>query len=196
MFLKSIFGALCLFILAASARGEVIDRIVAVVDGHIITSSDVRQERETLARLGDKPIVDDKALVRQMIDNYLIETQIADTPGIDVSEAEVDAELQNVPAGAGPPSKAVREAVRQRIRMRKYLEVRFGQYIRPSDEDIRKYYNDVFMPAAKEKGLNPVPPLEQVADLIRTNVRQEGLNHELNIWLEAFHRRSNIEVFE
>ena len=135
-------------------------------------------------------------LVRQMIDNYLIETQIADTPGIDVSEAEVDAELQNVPAGAGAPSKAVREAVRQRIRMRKYLEVRFGQYIRPSDEDIRKYYNDVFVPAAKEKGLNPTPPLEQVTDLIRTNVRQEGLNHELNIWLEAFHRRSNIEVFE
>ena len=80
--------------------------------------------------------------------------------------------------------------------MRKYFELRFGQFIHASDADVQKYYNDVFIPAAKERGLNPVPPLTEVTDLIRNNVVQEAMNHEVTIWLEALRRRSNIEVFE
>ena len=147
-------------------------------------------------RLGDKPIEDDKALVQHMIDNYLIETQIADFPGVDVTDADVDAELKNSVPSEGVPSDAVREKVRLRIRMRKYFELRFGQFIRPSDDDIRNYYNNVFVPAAKERNVNPIPPLDQVTDLIRSNVFQESLNHEITIWLEAIRRRSSIEVFQ
>jgi len=186
----------CFWSLTAGLRAEVLDRMVAVVDGHIITASDVRQEREISMRLGDKPIEDEKALIQHMIDNYLIETQIADFPGVDVTDAEVDAELKNSVPREGVPSAATREAVRLRIRMRKYFELRFGQFIRPSDEDIRNYYNNVFVPAAKERNVNPIPPLDQVTDLIRSNVFQESLNHEINIWLEAIRRRSTIEVFQ
>jgi len=181
---------------AAGIRAELLDRMVAVVDGHIITASDVRQEREMSMRLGDKPIDDEKALIQHMIDNYLIETQIADFPGVDVTDADVDAELKNSIPGEGVPSPAIREAVRRRIRMRKYFEFRFGQFIRPSDEEIRNYYNNVFVPAARERNLNPIPPLEQVTDLIRSNVFQESLDHEITIWLEAIRRRSSIEVFK
>src|SRR5437879_3566058 len=194
--MRSALLLICFSSLAAALPAEVLDRMVAVVDGHIITASDVRQEREILMRLGDKPIDDDKALIQHMVDNYLIETQIADFPGVDVTDADVDSELQNSVPREGVPSAAVREAVRLRIRMRKYFELRFGQFIRPSDEDLRNYYNNVFVPAAKERGMNPIPALEQVADLIRSNVFQESLNHEINIWLEAIRRRSSIEVFQ
>jgi hypothetical protein len=194
--MKRMLFLLCFLSLPMTIHGELLDRMVAVVDGHIITASDMRQEREILMRLGDKPIDDDKALIQHMIDNYLIEAQIADFPGVDITDADVDAELKNSVAREGPPSQAVREAIRLRLRMRKYFELRFGQFIRVSDEDVRKYYNDVFVPAAKERGLNPIPPIEEVTDLIRNNVSQESLNHEINIWLEAIHRRSSIEVFE
>lgn len=181
---------------AGRAHAEVIDRVVAVVDGHIITASDMRQKRDILMRLNEKPVDDDKAFVQQLIDNYLIETQITDFPGIDVTEADVDQELQKSVAREGAPSKDLREAVRLRIRMRKYFEMRFGQFIQASDEDLTKYYNDVFVPEAKKRDLNLIPPLTQVSDLIRNNVIQESLSHEINIWLEAIRRRSNIEVFE
>ena len=186
----------CFLSFTAGLRAEILDRMVAVVDGHIITASDVRQEREISMRLGDKPIEDDKALVQHMIDNYLIETQIADFPGVDVTDADVDAELKNSVPNEGVPSDAVREKVRLRIRMRKYFELRFGQFIRPSDDDIRNYYNNVFAPAAKERNVNPIPPLDEVTDLIRSNVFQESLDHEITIWLEAIRRRSSIEVFQ
>src|SRR5882672_11203836 len=187
---------LLLFWFGRNVQAEVIDKILAVADGHIITASDMRQERDILMRLNEKPVDDDKALVQQLIDNYLIETQVSDFPGVDVTDADIDADLQKSIAREGPPSQALREAVRRRIRMRRYFDVRFGQFIHASDEDVAKYYNDVFVPEAKKRGLNPVPPLEEVSDMIRNNVIQESMNHEITIWLEAMRRRSNIELFE
>jgi hypothetical protein len=193
--LLSVFFFLCL---VSSVRAEIIDKVVAVVDGHIITVSDMRQERNILMRLNEKPLDDDKALVQQMIDNYLIQTQITDFPGIDVADADVDQELQKsaIRESAGAPSPALREAVRLRIRMQKYFELRFGQFIHATDDDISKYYKAVFVPEAQKRGLDPIPPLAQVSDLIRDNVIQEGLHHEITIWLEASRRRSNIELFD
>src|SRR5713101_5610983 len=115
--MKRMLCILCFLSLPIAIHGEILDRMAAVVDGHIITASDMRQEREILMRLGDKPIDDDRALIQHMIDNYLIESQIADFPGVDVTDGDVDMELQNSVAREGPPSRAVREAVRLRLRM-------------------------------------------------------------------------------
>ena len=52
-------------------HAEVIDRIMAVVDGHIITASDVHQQREILMRLGDKPI-DPSAMYTIVTIDYLV----------------------------------------------------------------------------------------------------------------------------
>ena len=178
------------------AYGEVIDRIVAVVDGHIVTLSDLRQEREIRIRLGDKPIDDNKVLAQELIDQYLIEGQITDFSEVDVAIEEVNAELQKSVAQQGAPSQAVRDAVRRRIRMNKYFDFKFRQSIRVTDDDVRKYYESVFVPTAKSRDLNPIPPLAQVMDAVRNNVVQESMNHEVNVWLEAIRRRSSIEVFE
>jgi parvulin-like peptidyl-prolyl isomerase len=185
-----------LLALGETLQAEVIDKVVAVVDGHIITASDMRQERDILMRLNEKQVDDDKALVQQLIDNYLIEAQIADFPGIEVTDDDVTKELQKSGAGEGASSQSLREAVRLRIRMQKYFEMRFGQFIQTSDEDVNKYYNVVFVPEAQKRGLNPIPPLADVSDLVRNNIIQESLHHEITIWLEAIRRRSNIEVFE
>jgi len=80
------FGILLLFLFQSTvAFAEVIDRIVAVVDGQIITLSDLRQERAIRALLQEKPIDDDRTLARQLVDAQLIERQIADYPNIDVT---------------------------------------------------------------------------------------------------------------
>src|SRR5438132_9001523 len=176
-------------------RAEVIDRIVAVVDGHIFTASDVRQQREILIGLGDKPIEDEAALLQHMIDDYLIETNMTDIT-VDVTDTEVDTEMRNFSPGSDLPLARVREAVRLRIRMRKYFDKRWREFIHPTDEDIQRYYENVFVPAAKERGLTAIPPLESVANSVRNNVFQEALNHEIDIWLEAIRRKSKIEIFK
>src|SRR5499426_3667518 len=121
------------------ATAEVIDRVVAVVEGHVITLSDLRQEREIRAQLGEKPIEDDTALAKELVDNYLIERQIADYPNLDVTEAEVDSDLEKFNSSASRASEVLRNAVRHRIRMQKFFDIRFRQLIRPTDDEVRKY---------------------------------------------------------
>ncbi len=174
------------------AQAEIIDRIVAVVEGRIITLTDLRQEREIRARLGDEAVDDDKVLVQQMIEDHLIEIQISSFPGIEVTEAEIDASLDK----SKHLSPAIREAVRRRLRRLRYFDVTFRRNLRASDEEVRKYYDEVFVPEAGARGVNPIPKLEEVADAVRQNVVEESLSREVDNWLEAIRRRSSIEIFE
>ena len=191
-FYLSVFASL---FLVTIGRAEVIDRIVAVVEGHIITLSDLRQEREVRARLGEPAIDNDAVLVRQLVDNYLIERQTAEYPNIDVVNEEVEAELKRA-ASRIAESEALRDSVRRRIRIQKFFDLKFRQLIRPTDEEIRKYYENVFVPEARARGLQSIPPLSdgEMARGIRENVVQESLDREVEVWLEAIRRRSNIEV--
>ena len=191
-FYLSIFASLFLITIG---RAEVIDRIVAVVEGHIITLSDLRQEREIRARLGEPAIDNDADLVRQLVDNYLIERQTVEYPNIDAVNEEVEAELKKATSRIAE-SEALRESVRRRIRMQKFFDLKFRQLIRPTDEEIRKYYENVFVPEARARGLQSIPLLTdgEMARGIRENVIQESLDREVEVWLEAIRRRSNIEV--
>ena len=186
--------ACCLVFLGLIPQyAEIIHRMVAVVEGRVITQSDVAQERKIRAILDEKAIEDDTALIQQLVEQHLIETQIADFPGVEVSDDEIDAELSKK-TNADVPRDILREAIRKRIRISKYFELRFRQFIRASDEDVRKYYEQVFVPGARQRGLNPIPSLEQVADAVRTNVIEEQLNHEVNNWLEAIRRKAIAKV--
>ncbi len=181
------FVPLCLW-------GEVIDKTAAVVENHVITLSDMQREREIRAGLGE-PVLDSKALVSELIDQYLVGTEIADS-NIEVTEAEVEATLERSRDRPAPPTEALRDAVRFRLRAAKYFEARFRPTIRPDAEEVRRYYNDLFVPEAEARGLNPVPPLEDVADRIQRNVTEEALKREIDVWIEAVRKRSSIEVFE
>jgi len=180
------------------AFGEVIDRIVAVVDAHIITLSDLRQEREVRAQLGEKSADDDATITNQLTDAYLIDQQIADYPNIDVTPADVDSALQKLKPPLTKPSEAVLNGVRQRIRIQKFFDVKFRELIRPTDAEIQKYYDEKFVPEARTRGLEKIPPLtdSQVVDGIRENVIQEKLDHEVDVWLEAVRKRSKVEVLK
>jgi hypothetical protein len=184
-----------LFVFTLTCHSEVLDRIIAVVEGHVITLSDVRQEREIRGQLGETFKGDDKALAREMIDNYLIDRQSTDFAGLDIPQQEIDTELKRV-VPQGVPSQAMRDAVMLRLRISKFFELRFQQFIRPTEQEVQKYYNEVFLPEARSRGANPLPPLEQVADGIRNNLIQEQRNREIDMWLAGIRKRSNIEVFE
>jgi hypothetical protein len=184
--------------LVLKVQAEVLDRIVAVVEGRIVTLSDLRQEREIRAQMGEKPIDDDVTLAKELIDSYLIERQITDYPNIEVKEEEVEADIKKLNIADGKASQTLRDAVLRRIRIQKFIDLKFRDLIRPTDEDIRTYYEQVFLPEARSRGLQSVPPLTEpdMADAIRQNVVQERLDHEVDVWLEAIRRRSAVEIFE
>jgi hypothetical protein len=193
---RLLFVGSLLFSFAISLHSEVIDRIVALVDGHIITLSDLRKEREIRAKLNETAIDDDKALTDELIDEYVIEQQIAEYPNIDVSDEEIDQALRTLSTNGA--SVEIPAAMQRRIRAQKFFALKFGASIQPTEEQVQKYYSEVFLPAAQAKGLNPIPALTDsaMASAIRDNIIQETLDGEVKTWLEAIRKRSIIEVFE
>jgi hypothetical protein len=183
------------FWLLASLHAETLDKIVAVVDGRIITLSDVRQETAVRNVLGEKAI-DEDAVMQQLVEARLIESQLEGFPGVNVSDGEIAEALAKLQKKEGVNARALQDGVSRRMRTARYLDVRFRQFLRASDEDVRKYYDEIFVPAARARGTNPIPPLEQVSDAVRQNVLEEQLDKEVSTWLEAVRRRSTIEILK
>src|SRR5262245_46602054 len=90
--------ALLLFCLITPVigRSEVIDKIVAAVNRHIITLSDVSREKQVKLALGKQPPADNKTIIKELIDRQIIEDQIAQFPGIEVSEDQVEQEMRRI----------------------------------------------------------------------------------------------------
>ncbi|HEX4997198.1 MAG TPA: hypothetical protein VFY29_03170 [Terriglobia bacterium] len=176
---------------------EVLDRVLAAINHqHVITSSDVRRERSVMAALGEGQ-KDDPAILDDLIGWRLLEDQMAQFPGLTVTDEEVATALERV---AGPLAAAIpdiRAAVRDRIRRAKYIDRRFGQFIRVTDEEKKQYYRDVFVPEAKKKGLDPVPGLDEpgISEAIESNVFQERLHNEVIGALDALRQMSDVEIF-
>lgn len=193
--MKRVF-LIILLLSATSVRAEIIDRMMAVVNNHIITLSDLGREREIRAVLGGSDSKDDKTILKELIDAQIIEDQIAQFPGIEVTDVQLDSELKRHPDFRGLTPDVVRAAILRRLRTAEFFQVRFRQFIRPTDEEVRRYYDTIFVPAAAKQGISPVPSLEQMTDAVRNNVIEEKVTHEVENWLEATRRRSGIEIFE
>jgi peptidyl-prolyl cis-trans isomerase SurA len=191
-----IFAAALFFLwLIPPLRSEIIDRVVAVVDNRIITLSDLRKERIIRTALQEPAPADDQALLNELIERSLMITQLTDFTAEPVTDEEIASEMQRITDRRGLSEETLREAVAMRLRLMRYIDVRFAQFIRITNEELRAYYENTFLPEARNRGLNPVPGLEQIADTIRTNVRAEKLDQEITVWLEAMRRRSEIEIY-
>jgi hypothetical protein len=122
----------------ASARAEVIDRILAVVNGNVITLSDVAAARD-LGLVSFDPAVDPiRTILSDLIDRVLelgeVERYAPPEPGPDAIDREVQAvrsrfatqtAFDQALAGAGMDLSRLRERLRDDLRIRAYLDQRF-----------------------------------------------------------------------
>jgi hypothetical protein len=180
-----------------SGAAEIIDRIVAVVDHkHIVTASDIRQERAIRNALGEAA-PEEREILRQLIDRTLVEEQMTQIPGLEVTDRELETELSGLrnPLAAGLPE--VRAYVRARMKRARYEDRRFRQFIRVSAEEKEAYYRDVFLPEAFQAGLSPVPEMDdpEIDALIERNIVEEKVEREVSSAMEALYARSDVETF-
>ena len=179
-----------------SASADVIDKLMAVVEGQVVTLSDLEQHRALARLFGDPVPEDDRSALREVIENLLIRREVGNFPGIQITEDELDAYLSQLRSTEELPAETVRTAVHDRLRLIRFVDLRFRQFVQANDEEIGRYYADVFIPEAQAQGLAPVPTLNGVRNLIRTNVIEEKVSKEITVWTEALYRRSEIEVVE
>lgn len=132
---------------AASAQ-DLLDRVVARVDGETILLSDVR----AASGLGLADAASGRAL-DQVIDRRLILAEVARFPPPEPEAATVEAETVRLMAAAGASLPALMAAAgltdegigavaRDTLRIQAYLDQRFGLGVPVSDEQARQYYDE------------------------------------------------------
>ena len=186
--------ALSLFFLlgTAPAFAEIIDKIVVVInDRFIITLSDVQKERTVQLALGTD-LGDDESVADWLVDKYLVEEQMARYRGIEITEEQIQEQLRSIKNSRGLSDEELHQAVMEKLRRAEFANQRFGAFIRISDEELRKYYEDEYVPLARRNGI-PVPPFEQVTNDLRKLVTTIRISNELDAWMTELLGRAKVE---
>ena len=159
---------------APSASGEVVERILAVVDSRPLLLSEARILEAVRG-------VDRAAAVEALIDERLMFAEAAKLPQSAVSAEEEQKAYESLVSGAGDRARAVPETdlrglARREATILKYVHFRFLPQIRVTDEAVQKAYDAET--GEKEGAL----PFEDAAP----GLRQRLIDHELDLRIESW----------
>ncbi len=212
-------GALALLLAAlwlAPERGsaEVIDRIVATVNGHVILQSDWDEAlcyealltNRTLAQFTDD---DRRAVLDRLIDLELLRGQMKSADFPHATDAEVaarvaDARKQYPQATSAEAWQALLAQyhlaekdlfahVRQQIDVMRLVDARLRPTVEIDSKSIEAYYRDKFVPRLKQSGASEVP-LAEVSGKIRELLTEEKVSELLVSWLQTLRSEGQIRI--
>ena len=212
---RSIFPVMALLLAALLAcAGEVVDRIVATVNGHIILQSDWEDalcyEAFVAGHSLDQITADErKAALDRLIDQELLREQMASSDFHHASPQEVDdriAEVRNQYPGAGTDSSwqallyhygmmesELRSRVALELDLLRLVDARLRPSVQIDANSIESYYNQELLPQLRQKGAREVP-LAEVTPKIRELLTQQKMNQMLTAWLQNLRASSEIRT--
>jgi peptidyl-prolyl cis-trans isomerase SurA len=209
-------GSLLLLAIALNlpASGEVIDRIVATVNGHIILQSDwndaLRFEALLSARsLSDFNEQERRDVLDRLIDQELLSEQMksasfqhaSDGEAADqvaaarklYPEASTDDGWNAVLGKFGLTENALVSHVRGQIDLMRLVDAHLRPTIQIDSKSVEAYYRDKFVPQLKQSGADEVP-LEDVSAKIRELLTEEKVNELMVSWLQSLRSESTVSL--
>ena len=177
---------------------DIIDRVLAVVDGALITQSDlnraIRLGIVTAAAAAD-PVA---GVLDALIERRLILAEVDRYAPPDPAEPDIDRALEAVRARVGAAAldevllqtgaslEQVRRFLRDDLRMEAYLQQRFG-IIQPSELDVAQYYRDH---PERFGGRS----LQDAHDAVGAEWKAARRSAVVRDWVAGLRRRANIIV--
>ncbi len=208
--------ALCMGVLVHTPvyAGEVIDRIVATVNGRIILQSDWDEALHFEALLSGRSLdeftdEDRRNVLDRLIDQELLNEQMKSNLFQHASEADAAATLasarkqysgsgdgeawQAVLAKFGLTEQAVVDHVRQQIDLMRLVDAHLRPAVQVDSKNIEAYYREKFVPQLKQSGADAAP-LDQVSGQIRELLTQEKVNELMVSWLQSLRSESKVSL--
>lgn len=199
-----IAGAIALVWCQAPAAAQMLDRVLAVVDGQILTLSDVRAALKfgiVPADAAEDPI---QPALRRLIDRRLMLAEIERYAPPEPLPNAVDAAIAAVQARFKDPSEfeaalsqsgmsleELRRHRRDSLRIEAYLQQRFFSVPEPSDDELARYYKE----HASEFTTNGVlRPLNDVRSQVVARVAEAKREVVAAEWLQGLRRRSAVVI--
>jgi peptidyl-prolyl cis-trans isomerase SurA len=204
------------FLVRPVAAGEVIDRIVATVNGQIILQSDwndaLRYEALLSARtVSDFNTEERRAVLDRLIDQELLGEQMKSVLFKHATQEEAAAEVaqtrQLYPEAAtddgwksvlgkfGLNEKALVSHVQEQIDLMRLVDAHLRPTVQIDSKSIEAYYREKFIPQLKQSGSGNVP-LDEVSAQIRELLTQERVSELMVSWLHSLRSESKVSVPE
>ena len=202
-----------LFIASASCFAQqVVDKMVATVNAGVktdlITYSDLvwQLALQPQTQLENPTSEDLNRALRLLIDQHLILQEAEKIPTIVPTAQEISAardelarnfpsplEFQQRLQRVGLTSEKLDEIVEQRLKMEKYLDFRFRNFVVISQKEIADYYRDVYVPRFQARSPGRiVPSLEQARAEIEQTLTEAKIESEMDAFLDQARERAEI----
>jgi hypothetical protein len=194
--------------------GDVVDRVVATVNGQIILQSDWEDEIRYETFVERRPLdqvgpAERKAALDRLIDQELLREQMRSPESRPPTEQEVQGQLgqirkQYVEARTDDGWNSLLTAhrlnegeLRRRVSVQLELARLVDTRLRPAANitptSIKSYYNQELLPQLRQSGAKEVP-LDEVTPQIRELLTQQKINQLLITWLRDLHAGSEIHT--
>jgi hypothetical protein len=185
---------------------QVVDRIVARVEGDIITLSEVRELGGYQQLVVQGRAESDDRLLAELIDQWIVNAEATAARFPRPMEAEVNREIERAEKQFASPEAyrqrlgeiglsvaAVRRLVERQLYLACYLDYKFRPALQVESAAMEKYYAEELVPALKARGQG-VPPLESVQDQIRELLTERGISQRAARWLDETRSRIKVEI--
>jgi hypothetical protein len=204
-----------LLAIALPARaGDILDRIVATVNSHIILQSEwqdaVRYEAFIDGRSPDQIQAGDrKAALDRLIDQELLREQMRSSGFPPPSGEEVEKRIQEIRKqyhGAeneagwraalghyGLTENELKKRVTLQVELMSLVDARLRPNVVIDSKSIESYYNQELLPQLRQSGAGQVP-LAEVTPKIKELLTQQKMNQMLIAWLQDLRSGSEIRT--
>jgi hypothetical protein len=202
-----------LSLVVSSARaGDVIDRIVATVNGHPILQSDWEEAIAYEVFIDGRSLeslnpADRKATLDRLIDQELLREQVHPAAPSKEGRSQIDQRLQEIrklypraetEAGwrdlltqHGLNAKELENRVAQQLNLTQFVDARLRPAIQIDQRSIEIYYKETLVPQVRRAGSQPAS-LADVTPEIKEVLTQKRMNDLLTAWLQTLRAESQI----
>lgn len=189
--------------------------MVAVINGReLVTHSDLLWQLALQPGVPlDNPGQEDLSRALQLVINQRLISQEAEKlPTIQPTDEEVSAELTDLigrfssreefyarlaRVGLFEDSEQLREIVRQRVAIDKYVSFRFRAFTVVTPQEAADYYRDVWVPRRRRQAPGSVVPrFEEVRAEVEGELREEKVESDTDEFLEEARAAAEIVVLE
>jgi hypothetical protein len=185
---------------AADVHDDVIDRVLAVVGGEMITLTDVTAARDFGLVSPGNPADRIRAVLTQLIDRELILAEVdryaPPEPEADAVDREVrgvrgrfasDQAFQAALMRSGIDEKRLRETLRNDLRIQAYLDQRFA--LPPSEDELGRYYREHLQTFTRD---GTIIPFETARAQVMEAAAADRRKVLVDSWVAGLRRRSDI----
>jgi hypothetical protein len=196
-----------------AAGGEVVDRMVAVVNGsELITYSDLLWQiaLQPGAPLDSPRTEDLRRALDLLIDQRLVLQEAGKLPHVHATEeetkaAEVDL-VKRFPSleefhrrldRVGLNAAQLREIIHDRIDMAKYLDFRFRSFTVVTPQEVESYYRDSYVPRRRQQSPGQiVPELKSVYDAIQSELIEKKVSSDTDDFLDEARNSAQVTILD